>query len=85
MILIIKIIFYLLVLLINISFLTILEQIIISLTQNRLGPNKTSFIGFLQAIFDGIKLLKKEKIFLIKNNYLIYFIIFLVFYLSLIF
>jgi len=47
-------------LIVNISFLTVFERFIISLRQNRLGPNKNSIFGLFQSFFDGLKLLKKE-------------------------
>lgn len=46
--------------LIAIPFLTLLERKVISYIQSRKGPNKVSYLGLLQPVADGGKLIFKE-------------------------
>lgn len=58
--------------LINIAFITLLERKILGYSQRRLGPNKPSFIGLLQPIRDAVKLFMKNFLFPRKGHRLIF-------------
>jgi len=44
---------------IGVAFLTLLERKVLGLTQLRLGPRKLSFLGLIQPVIDGLKILEK--------------------------
>lgn len=46
-------------LLIATAFITFVERKLLSYIQNRKGPNKPTFIGFLLPMLDGLKLISK--------------------------
>jgi len=55
--------------LLSVAFVTLLERKILSLSQNRLGPNKIVFLGLLQPVIDGIKLFKKTVYVCVKSDF----------------
>lgn len=59
-------------LILRIAFLTLMERHILGLSQIRLGPNKTLFIGLTQPILDAFKLFHKEVIWLYYSRDYIY-------------
>jgi len=62
------------IILIRVSFLTLLEQKRLSYIQLRKGPNKIRIFGLLQPFSDAVKLFRKEFIIPKYSNYLIYYI-----------
>nr|ACT80216.1 NADH dehydrogenase subunit 1 [Rhopalomyia pomum] len=59
--------------LICITFLTLLEQKVLSYIQIRKGPNIVGFLGLIQPFSDAMKLFVKEMMFPIWSNFLIYY------------
>ena len=66
-------VFFILINLISISFLTLLEQKVLSYIQIRKGPNKVGFLGIFQPFRDAIKLFSKEFVIPVYSSYLIYY------------
>lgn len=60
--------------LLAVAFLTLTERKLLSLSQSRLGPNKSSVFGLLQPVLDGIKLFLKSRTSLEQVHKLIYII-----------
>lgn len=56
----------------SVAFLTLIERKLLGLSQIRLGPNKTSISGLLQPLIDGLKLLSKETVGVIRRNWVFY-------------
>lgn len=70
-----KLIFYLffififfLILLLRIGYLTLVERYFLAISQIRVSRNKVSFLGIFQIVFDGLKLIMHEKIFILTSN-----------------
>ena len=73
-IILIRVVWLVICVLINVAFITLLERKILGLRQIRLGPNKVSFLGMLQPFSDAIKLLAKQPVFPFKANIFIYIV-----------
>jgi NADH:ubiquinone oxidoreductase subunit H len=68
----------------SVAFITLLERKLMGNMQRRIGPNKVGYLGILQPITDGIKLILKESVLNISSNHYLFLIApFIIFYLSL--
>jgi len=57
-----------------IPFLTLLERKVLRYIQTRKGPKKVSFLGILQPITDGVKLILKESGKPFRVNFLVFWV-----------
>nr|DBA43753.1 TPA_asm: ND1 [Bombus skorikovi] len=60
--------FFMILILVSVAFLTLFERKMLGYIQLRKGPNKLGFLGILQPFSDGLKLLAKEFFLLNLNN-----------------
>ena len=72
--LIIKFLIILLPMLLSVAFITLAERKIMGSAHRRYGPNIVGLAGFLQPIFDGVKLLLKESIFPETSDKILFFL-----------
>lgn len=56
--------------LVNVAFITLLERKVLSYSQLRLGPNKPAFIGVVQPMADAIKLFSNKTIIPLLTRHL---------------
>nr|AXI98622.1 NADH dehydrogenase subunit 1 [Pseudoniphargus mateusorum] len=60
--------------LVSVAFVTLMEQKILAASQIRVGPNYVGAWGLLQPFSDAVKLFVKEGLFLVKSNFLVYWV-----------
>lgn len=61
-------------LLVAVAYFTLLERKVLSAIQKRRGPNVVGFLGIMQPLADGLKLLLKETIIPSKSNTVIFLV-----------
>ena len=67
-------IIFLLCILLSIAYFTLFERKILSYSQSRVGPNKTGGFGLLQPVFDGVKLMGKERFVTAQSGLILFFV-----------
>jgi NADH-quinone oxidoreductase subunit H len=58
--------------LLSVAIFTLFERKIIGYIQRRKGPNLVGFLGILQPLADGLKLMIKEPVIPLNSNKLMY-------------
>lgn len=58
--------------LLTVAFFTLFERKVIGLIHLRVGPNKVSFLGVLQPLYDAFKLLTKQSLVSVRSNKLVF-------------
>lgn len=70
----------------GVAFITLCERHLLGGSHQRIGPNKVSLRGLLQAVFDGVKLMKKEQLATANSSHSLFLVLpgltFLVMYTS---
>lgn len=68
----------------SVAYITLLERKLMGAVQRRIGPNKVGYLGLIQPLMDGVKLILKENILPLYGNITLFLLApFITFYLAL--